>query len=636
MIKGFSDYTIKNKLTIIILSVSLMALLIGFTYIIITDLNSYKSELIDDVSLNAAIIGNTCIATLAFNDRSGAEEILKNYSTIPWIEYAALFDANLNEFALYQSKNANSYLNYNYLKSGNVTQYLLDHLHVIKPISHNNRCYGYLYIVASSEVMDRKINNYLGTMLLLITLLIIISFFLARKLQSVISSPIIRLSEIANEISVKGDYTIRAEKSYNDEIGSLYDGFNEMLDQIESGRHERDRAMEALSISEEKFRAMTENTTDLTIVISNKGTCEYCSPSGEKILGLSIRDMSKSTMQKWIHPFDYDKFKGVIDESIENPGLTIELPAIRIRHKNGHWLYLDGTATYLPHIQELNGVVINCREVTEKIKAEKELKLFTVRLERSNKELQDFASVASHDLQEPLRKVRAFGDRLKSELGENIHEKASDYLDRMQNAADRMQTLINDLLTFSRVTTKSRVPAPTDLNKIAREILSDLEIPIEELNALVTVSDLPVVMADSLQMRQLIQNLVGNALKFHKPDVAPHVKLYSPSEDDHEYGPVLNPNMCRIVIEDNGIGFNEKYSDRIFTLFQRLHGRSEYEGTGIGLAVCRKITEMHGGSITAKSQPGEGAKFIISLPKDIRKGENKNEKNLEANHNLAG
>ncbi|MFH1700653.1 MAG: ATP-binding protein [Candidatus Zixiibacteriota bacterium] len=636
MNKVFSDLTIKSKLTLIIFSVSLLVLVIGFTYIIISDLISYKVELIEDVQLNATIIGNTCIAALAFNDHSGAEDILKNYSTIHWIEYAALFDVNRNEFAIYRSDNYDPYLNYEYIESGDVTQFYSDHLHLIKPIIHENKNYGYLYIVASEEVMDSKIRSYLGTILLLVTILIIISYFLARKLQSIISTPIIKLSKIAKEISIKEDYSIRAEKSSNDEIGSLYNGFNEMLDQIESGRQERDRAMEALSKSEEYFRAMTENTTDLTIVISDNGITGYCSPSVEKILGLSQQDLSRNTLEKWIHPLDCNEYKVAIKDSIDNPGITVSLPAFRIHHKNGCWLYLEGAATYLPHIEDLNGIVVNCREVTEKIKAENKLKDFAVRLERSNKELQDFASIASHDLQEPLRKVRAFGDRLNTALGESIPEKASDYLKRIQNAADRMQTLIDDLLAFSRVTTKALPPTPTDLNKIVAEVLSDLEIRIEELNAFVTVGDLPVVTTDALQMRQLIQNLVGNALKFHKPGVAPHVKIYSPAADDKECAKDPNSSMCRIVIEDNGIGFDQKYSDRIFTIFQRLHGRDEYEGTGIGLAICRKIIERHGGSIVVKSHPGKGAKFIISLPKQIKKGDTDNESQFETDYHLAG
>lgn len=236
-----------------------------------------------------------------------------------------------------------------------------------------------------------------------------------------------------------------------------------------------------------------------------------------------------------------------------------------------------------------------------------ELNDLNTELNRSNRELQDFAFVASHDLQEPLRKIQAFGDRLKSKHGPDLNENARDYLDRMQNAAGRMHTLINDLLGFSRVTTKAQPFVPTDLNSVAREVLNDLEVRVLDNGGHVDVGDLPTIDADPLQMRQLLQNLIGNALKFHRPGVPPIIKV---TGDVSANG----GSELKLTVEDNGIGFDEKYLDRIFTPFQRLHGRGEYEGTGIGLAVCRKIVERHGGVLAAKSKPGEGSAFTATLP----------------------
>lgn len=247
------------------------------------------------------------------------------------------------------------------------------------------------------------------------------------------------------------------------------------------------------------------------------------------------------------------------------------------------------------------------REIDHRRQVEAQLQQTAGRLEQSNRELQDFASVASHDLQEPLRKILAFGDRLRIKTGDMLSVEGRDYLGRMQNAAGRMQNLISDLLTFSRVTTKAQPFVPTDLSVIAREVVDDLESRIEQSGGAVEAGSLPTLDADPLQIRQLLQNLISNALKFHKPDEPPRVRVFSrPSAGD--------PGVCEISIADNGIGFDEKYLDRIFTVFQRLHGRGEYEGTGIGLAVCRKIVERHGGTITAHSQPGAGATFVIHMP----------------------
>lgn len=230
-------------------------------------------------------------------------------------------------------------------------------------------------------------------------------------------------------------------------------------------------------------------------------------------------------------------------------------------------------------------------------------------LSRSNDELQQFAFIASHDLQEPLRKIKAFGDRLRISCGEKLNHQELDYLDRMQNASQRMQNLIEALLSLSRVTTRAQPFVPVNLKSIAEEVLSDLEVRVQQTGAIIELGELLTIDADPLQMRQLLQNLIGNALKFNQPNQTLVIRIYNETliiSDEKEF--------CQLIVEDNGIGFDEKYLDRIFNIFQRLHGRSEYEGTGIGLAICRKISDRHQGSITAQSQPGQGAKFIVTLP----------------------
>ena len=230
-------------------------------------------------------------------------------------------------------------------------------------------------------------------------------------------------------------------------------------------------------------------------------------------------------------------------------------------------------------------------------------------LARSNEELQQFAFIASHDLQEPLRKIIAFGDRLQVSCSEHISAQGLDYLQRMQNAAGRMQNLIEDLLNLSRITTRAQPFVTVNLIQVVQEVLSDLEIRIQQTQANIEIGELPTINADPLQIRQLLQNLIGNALKFHRDSVPPVVSIYSQKLEVEE-------DQCwyEIIIKDNGIGFDEKYLDRIFNVFQRLHGRSEYEGTGMGLAICRKIVERHRGKITAKSQLGKGTSFIVTLP----------------------
>jgi len=265
--------------------------------------------------------------------------------------------------------------------------------------------------------------------------------------------------------------------------------------------------------------------------------------------------------------------------------------------------YVQLDSTYLLDSDGQNLARTTMTEISDRKKTEEKLKALAGRLDLSNRELDQFAFIAAHDLQEPLRKILAFGDRLGTKYREKLDEEGKEYLIRILNASKRMQQFISDLLKYARVATHPEPSDTVDLREAVMEVISDLEIKIERFGANVEVFELPAVKGAESQMRQLFQNLIANALKFHG-EAQPRIKIYSrPTGHD-----------CRIFVEDNGIGFDEKYLDRIFEPFQRLHGKSAYEGTGMGLAICRKIVERHGGSITAKSKPGEGSTFIITLP----------------------
>jgi PAS domain S-box-containing protein len=249
------------------------------------------------------------------------------------------------------------------------------------------------------------------------------------------------------------------------------------------------------------------------------------------------------------------------------------------------------------------------KEITKRHAIEAELQAYGEELSRSNSELEDFAYVASHDLQEPLRKIQAFSNLLTSEYADKLGD-GSDYVARMHAAAMRMSTLIEDLLAFSRVSTRSSPLQPVDLNVIAADVVADLETRIAQTGGQVKVSPLPIVQGDPTHMRQLLQNLIGNGLKFHRDGIMPVVTVTANLDD---------PRWFELHFVDNGIGFDEKYLDKIFAVFQRLHGRDSFEGTGIGLAVCRKIVERYGGSITAHSKINHGATFVVRLPREAKK-----------------
>ncbi|YAF95676.1 MAG: PAS domain-containing protein [Nodularia sp. CChRGM 3473] len=321
----------------------------------------------------------------------------------------------------------------------------------------------------------------------------------------------------------------------------------------------------------------------------------------------AITDIEQTTLNpayiKWLQQFDV-KANLIVPVFREN-----QLWGLLIAHQCAHpRQWTNWEIELLRQLADQIGVALDQSSILDKETRQRQ------ELARSNQELQQFAFIASHDLQEPLRKITTFSERLKTTCGNNLSEQGHDYLERMQNAAFRMQTLIKDLLTLSRVTTRAQPFVSVNLAQIAQEVLSDLEVSIQQTNGQVEIGDLPTIKADPLQMRQLLQNLIGNALKFHRPHVPPVVKVYSQLFHNQSDKVSVTPETCQVIVEDNGIGFAEKFVDRIFNIFQRLHGHREYKGTGMGLAICRKIVERHHGSISAQSEPGQGTKFIVKLP----------------------
>jgi PAS domain S-box-containing protein len=396
-----------------------------------------------------------------------------------------------------------------------------------------------------------------------------------------------------------------------------------------------------LNERDELFRLITEKAADMIAVVNTSGQRVYNSPSYERIMGYSPEELGATSSFEQIHPDDREKIKAAAAEaSRSGVGRRIEY---RMRHKDGSWRVLESTAsTILDAEGNVDKLVIVNRDITDRKRAETALQEYQIHLEelvemrtaeltraneqlerdiaernrvqqeltrnveelaRSNADLEQFAYVASHDLQEPLRMVISYTQLLARRHRGKLDASADEFIGYAVDGASRMQQLIQDLLSYSRLTIRGKALQFTETGAACKAALENLRESIKNSNSEVSVGPLPTVLADATQLAQLFQNLIGNAIKYRnkrRPEIRVDARL--------------NGNEWVFSVQDNGIGIEPQYFERIFQMFQRLHTRKDYSGTGIGLAICRKIAERHGGKIWVESHPGQGSTFLFTIP----------------------
>jgi len=348
--------------------------------------------------------------------------------------------------------------------------------------------------------------------------------------------------------------------------------------------------------------------------VDGEGVVTFINPRACHMLGYEEHELVGKNMHATVHHSHRD---GSIYPKETCPIHTWGVPIDQIDQevfwtKSGQPIPIEFSASAIDPETPSSGAVVTFRDITKRRRDEQSLRRYAHELKRSNAELQEFAYAASHDLQEPLRKIQAFGERLNNKYAPALDETGQHYLARMVDAAGRMRRLIDDLLSYSRVNSKTTSFLPVELSAVLADVVSDLEPRISAEEATVRIGELPAIEADPGQMHQLFLNLLANALKFLRPGVNPVVSVEG-SVEVGEHGAV-----ARILITDNGIGFEPRHAERIFGMFERLHGREEFDGTGVGLATCRKIAERHSGELTAWGEPDAGAVFTLILP--VRQG----------------
>ncbi|KIC93683.1 PAS domain-containing sensor histidine kinase [Flavihumibacter solisilvae] len=401
-------------------------------------------------------------------------------------------------------------------------------------------------------------------------------------------------------------------------------------EEIKRKNEQMQEMSERLQKSESQYKTLTNSLPLIIFSLGLEGNLLYANEWLSKFTGQTIESLNTDGWRSIVHEEDYDAFSHILKSHSARNAKVIRTQA-RFRNGNDadYFWHMVSITPFRDDKDELQYwigymVDIHAQKVYEEtLKDNVELKQAQVQLElnqkmlqtyvdelnRSNKELQQFAFIASHDLQEPIRKLLFYSDYLLNQYETVLDNRGSDLLRNMHSASMRMRALIQDLLLFSHLNSKPLEFKPVDLNIIVKDALQDLEIAITEKNAQLNISSLPTVGGDAGMMRQLFENILGNSLKYSSTSRTPVINIRC-TERNGQY---------EIVFEDNGIGFDEKYLPKVFTLFQRLHNREAYEGTGLGLAICQKIVELHQGRIWAEAREDVGASFFISLPSQLVK-----------------
>ncbi|GAB4449795.1 MAG: hypothetical protein Kow0031_32280 [Anaerolineae bacterium] len=424
--------------------------------------------------------------------------------------------------------------------------------------------------------------------------------------------PIAALEQGAEEIG-RGNLAYRIRLNRNDELGRLAAAFNrmaaqrqEMEDALRHAHDELETRVDertaALHKSEKSYRQLAETAQDIILTHRLDGRITYINPTGLTLSQYSREELAEMPIEKLVARRQLDQLLVRSEKRLQRDESVMRFE-VDFVPKDGQVVPLDVTSSLLRRDDEPDEVLILARDIRERKAAEKALSERAAELTRSNAELEQFAYIASHDLQEPLRMVTSYLNLLEQRYGPQLDEDAREFIGFALDGANRMKALIKGLLQFSRVGTRGYPPAPVNMEAILDHVLSTLHMTISHRQAVITRDPLPTIMADGFELEQLLQNLLVNALKFNTA-TPPRVHVGARRQETNHL----------FWVQDNGIGIEGSYHQQVFEIFRRLHTREEYSGTGIGLAVCKKIIERHGGRIWVESEPGQGATFYFTLP----------------------
>lgn len=626
---GRPGNSVRGKLLFVVLVATSLALLISGAAMVIYELRDFRQTWVDDLTAQADVIGLAAAPALQFEDPEVARDYLALLKAKPNITGAAIYAANGSMFASYSSSGQE--VTFPSLPEVDGHQVLENELVLFKRIVADNEILGTVGLRASYDLTGRLL-DYLGMLGVIMLLSLVGAVLVSGRLQRSITEPIASVTSVARRVMSQRDFSQRAVKSSEDEIGVLVDAFNDMLNEI--GRRaevlersnkalerqvgERRRAEEARAAGERRNRTLITAITQVVWVADRGGRFVEDQSGWSSYTGQAREQYRDLGWRRVFEPAAQDELELAWARALNAPeAFELELRLWHVASKS-HRLVSLRAVPVLSRENEVEEWIGAVTDIEDQRRNEEDLRSLnaeledrvaarTAELEAANKELESFSYSVSHDLRAPLRAINGFANLLWEDHKDRLDEEAQRKISIIRGQADRMGALIDDLLTFSRLGRKSIDPVELDMKELATNTFERLYSGGGNGKAELRVGKLPTANADRNLLEQVWSNLLSNAVKFSSRKEHPVV----------EVGGIVEESENVYYVRDNGAGFDPRYQSKLFGVFQRLHDESEYPGTGVGLALVHRIITRHGGRVWADSRPGDGATFHFSLPKDV-------------------
>jgi len=597
----FRDIPIKQKLMVIIMATTTAAMLLAGIGIIASDSLLFRRYLQRDLSALAQIVGDNSTAALSFDDPRSAAETLAALHARPHLLNACIYKPDGTILAKYSRPDVVGLPCPPALARDEI-QFGGAGLAVSHAILLEGRRIGTFVLLYDLGEIAERMRLYGVTVLGVLLVSGLIAFFLSSGLRAVIANPLSQLVQATKSVSETSDYSVRAQKLSGDELGVLVDRFNEMLAGIQSrdnslrtALREREEALRDAEKARERFRFLAESMPQKIFTATPSGEVDYLNRQWLEFSGLAFEQIGDWLWTQLVHPDDVEENVRSWRHAIQTGEPFHFQQRFRAADGRYYWHLSRALAMRDPR-GNISMWIGSNTDIDEQKEKEAELR-------RANEDLQQFAYSASHDLQEPIRNVTVYSEIVAKRYYNLLDADGKQFLGFLTEGGRRLATLINDLLAYTRAGVSDGDISSVDASAVFRHALANLAEAIRESQATVTAGELPRLFIAEAHLYQLFQNLIGNAIKYRR-DEPPQIQVSA----------VHQGGAWRFSVQDNGIGIDPQYREKIFGVFKRLHRDEKYSGTGIGLAICQRVVERYGGRIWVESTPGEGATFFFTVP----------------------